>query len=146
MNTTISDISSAVDTLLIALFAMESVMKIVAFGFVLDQHSYLRDSWNRLDMFILIISLVDVGFSSINLSFLKILRLLRTLRPLRFITHASSIKILVSALLQSIDGILNVGIVIILVWMMFAIIGINFNRGKMNYCDLGDGKQTFYTS
>lgn len=75
------------------------MMKIIAFGFAQEEASYLRESWNMLDFFIVIASFVDVSVSSINLSFVKILRLLRTLRPLRFITHNRSMKILVSALL-----------------------------------------------
>lgn len=44
-------------------------------------------------------------------------------------------KILVSALLQSIGGILNVSLIISLIWIMFAIVGINILKGKMYYCN-----------
>lgn len=104
----------------------------------------MRESWNILDFFIVIASFVDVSVSSINLSFVKILRLLRTLRPLRFITHNKSMKILVSALLQSINGIFNVGIVIILSWLMFAILGVSLMKNKLHYCNLNDGKTYYY--
>lgn len=60
--------------------------------------------------------------------------MLRTLRPLRFISHNISMKLVVTALIESVSGILNVVIVILLVWMMFAILGINLMRGKLNYC------------
>ncbi|CAD8122811.1 unnamed protein product [Paramecium sonneborni] len=126
------------------LFGLEFLFKIVAFGFVQEEASYLRESWNILDFFIVIASFVDVSVSSINLSFVKILRLLRTLRPLRFITHNKSMKILVSALLQSINGIFNVGIVIILSWLMFAILGVSLMKNKLHYCNLNDGKTYYY--
>ncbi|CAD8210431.1 unnamed protein product [Paramecium octaurelia] len=125
------------------LFGLECILKIVAFGFAQEEASYLRESWNVLDFFIVIASFVDVSVSSINLSFVKILRLLRTLRPLRFITHNKSMKILVSALLQSINGIFNVGIVIILSWLMFAILGVSLMKNKLHYCNLNDN-QTYY--
>ena len=67
-------------------FGVESVMKIISFGFVLDKSSYLRDNWNRLDFIIVICSFIDVFVSQIDLSFVKILRLLRALRPLRLIS------------------------------------------------------------
>ena len=106
-------------------------MKIIALGFVLDKNSYLRDYWNAFDFCIITTSFIDILVSSVDLRVIKILRLFRTLRPLRFITQNRSLKVLVSALLQSTDGIINVGLVIILTWMIFAIIGINFMSGKM---------------
>ena len=65
-----------------------------------------------------------------ELPIIKILRLLRILRPLRFISHNSSMKTVVVALLQSMGAIFNVGIVVALVYMMFAILGVNLFGGK----------------
>lgn len=93
------EISLDIDIFFAAFFGFEMCMKIIAFGFIYNESSYLRESWNILDFLIVIASFIDVSVSSINLSFVKILRLLRTLRPLRFITHNRSMKILVSALL-----------------------------------------------
>ena len=80
-------------------FTVEAIMKIIAFGFVLEENSYLRDSWSQLDFFIVLTSLIDIMFEDIELSFVRILRLLRTLRPLRFISRNKSLKLIVSALL-----------------------------------------------
>ena len=41
----------------------------------------------------------------------------RILRPLRFITKNSNIKLVVEALVQSIGGIMNVLIVLMIVWL-----------------------------
>ena len=138
-------VSYWLDFSMVILFGSEALLKIIAFGFIGDELSYLRNSWNALDFIILIGSIVDVSVAAIDLSYLKILRLFRTLRPLRFVSHNRSMKIIVSALLQSADGILNVAIVIILVWMMFAIIGINFAKGKLYHCDMGDGVMYYVT-
>lgn len=93
------EISLDIDIFFAAFFGFEMCMKIIAFGFIYNESSYLRESWNILDFLIVIASFIDVSVAAINLSFVKILRLLRTLRPLRFITHNRSMKILVSALL-----------------------------------------------
>ena len=45
-------------------------------------------------------------------------------------------KIIVNALIDSISGIINVVIVILLVWVMFCILAINLLGGKMGYCDV----------
>ena len=94
---------------------------------MLDKGCYLRDSWSQLDFFIVIVSIIDASLvgTSLNLSFIKILRLMRTLRPLRFISHNVSMKLMVTALMESVTGIFNVVIVIFMVWLMFAILAIN---------------------
>ena len=84
------------------------------------------------------LSWFDLGMqfnsSNLNLAFIRVLRLFRTLRPLRFISHNISMKLVVTALLESVSGIFNVAIVVLLVWMMFAILGMNLMAGKLNYC------------
>lgn len=43
-------------------------------------------------------------------------------------------KIVVNALLGSVSGIMNVGIVIFMIWIMFAILAVSFLKGHMGYC------------
>jgi len=64
------------------------------------------------------------------------LRLLRTLRPLRFISHNIAMKTIVVALLESIGHIINVMIVVMVVWLMFAILGVSLFAGKFYYCTI----------
>lgn len=118
------DIALIINIIFTSLFTMEALLKIMAFGFVLDKHSYLTESWSQLDFFIVIVSWIDVGVTTVNLRFVRILRLLRTLRPLRFISQNIQMKLVVTALLESISGIMNVVLVIVLVWMMFAILAL----------------------
>ena len=40
-------------------FSIEAVIKSIAFGFVLDKNSYLRENWSQLDFFIVVTSCVD---------------------------------------------------------------------------------------
>ena len=78
-------ISSICDSIFTWAFTFECLVKIIALGFTMDGGSYLRDSWNQLDFFIVITSLIDFFLRNVDLPFIKILRLLRTLRPLRVI-------------------------------------------------------------
>ena len=80
--------------------------------------------------------MIDFTFSSVNLPFVKILRILRALRPLRVISHSQSLRLIVSALLKSTGAIINVAVCVFVVWMMFAIIGINTYSGKFFYCSI----------
>jgi Ion transport protein len=111
-------------------FALESLLKAVAFGFIMENNSYMRETWSQLDFFIVVTSLIDAGLTNVELPVIKILRLLRILRPLRFISHNSSMKTVVTALLQSLGPIINVGIVVMVVFLMFAILGVNLFGGK----------------
>lgn len=44
-------------------------------------------------------------------------------------------KIIISSLAQSMCGILNVMIIIVCVFIMFGILGINLLQGKLNFCN-----------
>jgi len=106
-------------------------------GIIMDEGSYLRESWNQLDCFIVVSSLMDFFLTGVDLPIIKVLRLLRTLRPLRFISHNKSMKMVVAALGDSVGSIFNVMIVVLVIWMMFGIFAINLFAGKMFYCSIG---------
>ena len=103
----------------------------------MDDGAYLRSSWNQLDAFIVFTSMLDMCFSNINIPIIKILRLLRTLRPLRVISHNIAMKLIVASLFESVGRIINVIVVILCVWLMFAIFAINIFAGKFFYCSIG---------
>jgi len=103
-------------------------------GFLMDQGSYIRDTWNQLDFFIVTTSILDLAMENMEIPALKILRLLRTLRPLRVISHNVAMKLIVASLFESVGAIFNVVIVVVCVWLMFAIFAINMFAGKMFYC------------
>lgn len=128
------DASHIVNLVFTFIFVLESLLKMVAFGFCVDKNSYLRDTWSILDFFIVSVSMIDIFGGDTDFSIFRIMRMLRTLRPLRFISHNLSMKLVVTALLESVSGILNVLLVVILIWMMFGILGMNLMRGRMNYC------------
>lgn len=107
------------------LFILEMTSKLIAIGIVMDEGSYLRDSWNQLDFFIVMSSVVDMSLSKYKIGFVKILRALRVLRPLRMIAHNPELKMIINALLDSMGSITNVLFVIGIVYLIFAIIGVN---------------------
>ena len=98
-------------------FIIEMVVKLISMGFVMDEGSYLRESWNQLDFFIVMSSIADMSLSQFDLESIKIFRLLRTLRPLRVISHNVAMKMIVVALLESVGGIINVSIVVAISWL-----------------------------
>lgn len=118
----------------VSVFAAESVFKIIIYGFFFDKGSYLRDTWNVLDFFIAIIGVMDASLSFVNIPMIRVLRLLRTLRPLRFMSHNKNMRILVKAVFKSMGALFNTLILILIVYIMFSIVGVNFFAGKFQYC------------
>lgn len=53
-------VSEQFDVVLNVLFLFECCTKLIALGFILDEGSYIRDSWNQLDFFIVITSMMDM--------------------------------------------------------------------------------------
>ncbi len=127
-------VSLAFDLFFTSCFTLEAIMKAVAYGFMFDKGSYLRDTWNQLDFCIVVASLVDVCVAEIEIPMVKILRLFRTFRPLRFVTHNQNMRIIVTALFRSLGAILNTLVVVLVIWLMFSIVGVNFFAGKFQYC------------
>ena len=134
---TVVKVSDIIDIVLNVLFLIELIIKIIAMGFGMDEGSYIRETWNQLDCFIVFTSLLDMSLTNVDLPVIKILRLLRTLRPLRVISHNIAMKLIVASLFESVGAIFNVIIVVVAVWLMFAIFAINIFAGKFFYCSIG---------
>lgn len=62
--------------------------------------------------------------------------MLRVLRPLRFISRNRDMKMVVVALMDSVGHIVNVLFVVGMVYLIFAILGVNFMGGFFFYCGI----------
>lgn len=76
------------DDFIFAFFTLEMTIKMVAMG-VWGSGSYLADSWNRLDMFIVFAGAVEYCLNVENMN-LSAIRTIRVLRPLRAINRIPS--------------------------------------------------------
>lgn len=123
-----------IDIIFNIIFTFELVVKVIRNGLIVDEGSYLKDSWHVLDSVIVTLSLVDMLLSGANLGFIKILRLFRILRTLRFVSSNKNMQIVVTSLFRSLNAILNVFIVILMAWIMFGILGMSFFADKLGYC------------
>jgi len=47
-----------IEYVFLVIFTLESIVKIIAYGFVLHPYAYLRSAWNALDFTIVIVGLV----------------------------------------------------------------------------------------
>ena len=56
-------------------------------------------------------------------------------RPLRLIQQHTNLQKILDFFIQSISGVLNVIPIILLVWFIFAILGVNLYEDRFSYCD-----------
>ncbi|XP_050514563.1 voltage-dependent T-type calcium channel subunit alpha-1G isoform X3 [Diabrotica virgifera virgifera] len=114
------------DEFIFAFFSLEMTIKMIAMG-VYGPGSYLADSWNRLDLFIVIAGAVEYGLPNfINFS---AIRTIRVLRPLRAINRIPSMRILVMLLLDTLPMLGNVLLLCFFVFFIFGIIGVQLWQG-----------------
>ncbi|XP_008410035.1 sodium channel protein type 4 subunit alpha-like isoform X2 [Poecilia reticulata] len=111
------------------LFLMEMLLKWTAFGF----RKYFSSFWCWLDFLILDVSLfssvgVMLGYSA---AYLRTLRALRTLRvPSRF----KGMRVVLRDMAAIAPSMCNSLLVVVFVWLIFSILGVNMFAGKFAYC------------
>ena len=128
-------ILSASDSLFTWVFTLEMLIKMFAMGVVGHRGSYLRDGWNDLDFFIVVVSLAEPVTQimlGVNISFV---RSLRALRPLRVVSRSEGMRVVVYSLFRSVKAITNVFFVSILFYIIFSILGVSLFGGLFYYCN-----------
>lgn len=114
ISASVGPVLAAVDRLIIYAFVVEIGLRIIAY-----RGAYFTNGWNLFDFVIVAISLLAAT------SGLGALRAFRVLRILRVITVIPRMRVVVSALLDSIPGIASVGVVLALILYVFAVIAAN---------------------
>uniref|UniRef100_A0A8D8G3Z2 Voltage-dependent T-type calcium channel subunit alpha-1G n=1 Tax=Culex pipiens TaxID=7175 RepID=A0A8D8G3Z2_CULPI len=115
------------DDIIFAFFSLEMTIKIVAMG-AYGKGTYLADSWNRLDFFIVLAGALEYCLQVENLN-LTAIRTIRVLRPLRAINRIPSMRILVMLLLDTLPMLGNVLLLCFFVFFIFGIVGVQLWEG-----------------
>ena len=132
------------DLVMTILFLIEMTLKVVGMGFILCSSAYLRNSWNVLDFVIILVSVAGIVLKGVvDLAFLKSLRAMRGLRPLRMVSRAPGMKMVVNAIFIALPACINVVMVVMMCFLVFAIMGSTFFSGLFYYCS-GDGDTDKY--
>ncbi|KAM9287885.1 sodium channel protein type 5 subunit alpha-like [Cariama cristata] len=110
------------------IYTFESLIKILARGFCLNEFTFLRDPWNWLDFSVIVMAYVG-AFS--DLGSVSVLRTFRVLRALKTISVVPGLKIIVGALIQSVKKLANVMILTVFCLSVFALIGLQLFKGNL---------------
>ncbi|XP_060539344.1 sodium channel protein type 5 subunit alpha-like [Pantherophis guttatus] len=113
-----------------SIYTAEFVVKVVARGFVCNEFTYLRDPWNVLDFFVLIMTYVAFNQNFGSISALRIFRILRTLKAVSVIP---GLKVIISSLLQSVKKLANVMLLTVFFLAVFALVGLQLFMGNLRY-------------
>ena len=119
-----------INDFLFLIFLVEFVAKLMGYGFFFTPESYLKNTWNRLDFIVIVGSIVN--YLGGNAGFV---RLLRCLRPLRIINRNAGMKVIISAVIDSLA--VNVGVLALsgLGLLIFGILGVSLFGGVMWSCN-----------
>ncbi|XP_013912318.1 PREDICTED: sodium channel protein type 2 subunit alpha [Thamnophis sirtalis] len=125
------------------IYTFESLIKILARGFCLENFTFLRDPWNWLDFTVITFAYVT---EFVNLGNVSALRTFRVLRALKTISVIPGLKTIVGALIQSVKKLSDVMILTVFCLSVFALIGLQLFMGNLRHkCLLWPPDNSTYT-
>jgi len=125
------------DFLVTIIFLIESIMKIITFGFLFNgPPSYLQNPWNLLDFTVILLSMASLSPLANFFNFVKMFRILRVLR---LISRAEGLRIGLQALVQAVPNVLKIVMIMMLFFIIFGIIGIGLFKGCFYNCTADQG-------
>ena len=115
----ITTLSDDIDFGFLVIYTIEMVLKIIAMGFVMRAHSYLRDTWNILDFLVVVLGWISLLLEQSNISAIRVIRILR---PLRTINSMPGMSSLVSTILNSLPIMFDIMVLFGFMLIMFGTI------------------------
>jgi Ion transport protein len=138
MKETTESAMGLINQIFTAIFSMEALMKIIAFGSL-----YFRKAWNVFDFAILVLTIVQIVASLSNFTseftlYVTILRVLKLLKTARLFKKANSIKNIARTLLMTFPNLTNIAFLLFLLMIFYAILGMNIFGRVMLHGALND--------
>ena len=109
----------------LVIFSFEVIVKLVALA-----GAFFSDGWNVLDLIIVSTGYLVFIFPDVNTS---IFRTVRVLRPLRSIGMMPGVRLLIDALIGSLPGLSSVMMLILFVFAIFGVLGVQLFSGTLDY-------------
>lgn len=106
----------AVNQVVLGIFIVEALIKMLAL--YPRVYGYFRDGWNVFDFVIIVFSLVPMTGEVATIA-----RVARVLRVLRLVSILPELRMLVSALIRSLPGMLHVMLLVFIVFYVYAVAG-----------------------
>uniref|UniRef100_A0AAF5DMJ9 Voltage-dependent T-type calcium channel subunit alpha n=1 Tax=Strongyloides stercoralis TaxID=6248 RepID=A0AAF5DMJ9_STRER len=120
-----------------AVFTLEAAIKLYALGI----KTFFMEKWNRLDIFIVILSIAGIIFEEfealelpINPTIIRVMRVLRIARVLKLLKMAKGIRSLLDTVGEALPQVGNLGSLFFLLFFIFAALGVEL-FGKLECSD-----------
>lgn len=124
------------------LFTLEFFIKITADGLIFTPNSYMRSSWNLIDLLVLVSLWIEfIAFLKNDGNLSRIVRGLKALRALRLLTISETAKSnFHNTIITGFWKIISAAIISLCLLFPFSIWGLNVFNGRLGYCL--DGEST----
>jgi len=116
--THIAHILDQLDFIILIIFTVEVFIKVFAEG--TKPLNYFKDPWNIFDFSIVAVCYLAFVTPDLNTSFIAVLRLARILRVFKLVSAVPKLQILVGTLLRSIPSMGYVGVLLFLLFYIYA--------------------------
>ncbi|XP_055541645.1 voltage-dependent calcium channel type A subunit alpha-1-like isoform X13 [Wyeomyia smithii] len=116
----------------LGIFCVEASLKILALGFVMHKHSYLRNIWNIMDFFVVVTGFITLFPQKGPEVDLRTLRAIRVLRPLKLVSGIPSLQVVLKSIIKAMAPLLQIGLLVLFAIVIFAIIGLEFYSGALH--------------
>ncbi|XP_074972052.1 voltage-dependent L-type calcium channel subunit alpha-1S-like [Phalacrocorax aristotelis] len=124
-------------------FAIEAMLKIIAYGFLFHTDAYLQNGWNVLDFSIVSLGLITMTLEQVNAKQggtsggkggfdVKALRAFRVLRPLRLVSGVPSLQVVLNSIIKAMVPLLHIALLVLFMIIIYAIVGQELFKGKMH--------------
>lgn len=118
-----------------SIFLIEAVLRMYVLGF----KQYVKDSWNLLDLFIVIVSVasifinkfVDIDQLPVDPTLIRVIRIIRIARVLKLLKSAKGIQSLLNTVGDSLLQVGNLALLFGLFFFIFATLGVEI-FGKLS--------------
>ena len=127
------------DQLVLLFFILEAALKMARHGRC--WYRYFGDRWNVFDFLIVVACLLPAGGQ-----YAAVLRLARVLRALRLVTAVPKLQLLVNSLLKSVTSLGYVGLLLGVLFYVYAVLGVYLFRGNdpVHFQDLSTALLTLF--
>ncbi len=119
----IGGVLEVLDWICLGIFIVEMLLKMVAYKFI----GYFKSFWNWFDFIIILMSLLSGLAVLSSMRILRVFRVFRSLKGLRGFKMISSLKplqVIIGAIGRSLPGISWTALLLIIIYYIFAIIGV----------------------
>lgn len=125
----ITENSDSIDFVFLVIYTVEMILKIIAMGFFMRAHSYLRNSWNVIDFTLTILGWLS---SIIKIGDISAIRLIRILRSLKTINQFPEMSSLVSTILNTLPIMFDVLVLLFFMLVTFGTMATQLLGGHLD--------------